>query len=351
MFFGSDNTAPAAPEIMDALIAANHGYPASYGNDPLMDAVRDKIRTIFEAPEAAVYLVPTGTAANALALATICPPWATIYCHTNAHINEDECGAPEFYTGGAKLTLLGGADARIDPTELAQVLKHAATLGVHNVQRGALSISSVTEVGAVYTLDHLQALTALARQYDIPVHLDGARFANAMLALGCSPAEMSWKAGIDVLSLGGTKNGLIGAEAVIFFDPAKAYAFELRRKRAGHLFSKHRYLSAQMDAYLTDDLWLRLAGQANAQGQALARGLLALDGFKLLHPSDANMIFAAWPRRGHRALQAADARYNPWPFNHAPDGPDDEQLSARLVTSWSTTDADVAQFIAVLAGA
>lgn len=351
MIFSSDNAAPAAPEVMQAMMRANEGHATSYGNDTIMDGVRDRLRAIFEAPEAAVYLVPTGTAANALALASICPPWATIYCATHAHIAEDECAAPEFYTGGAKLSLVAGPDARMDVDTLARTLKYAAPAGVHNVQRGAVSMSTVTEMGAVYTLEHMRAISDLAHAHDLPVHLDGARFANALVALGCTPAEMSWKAGVDVLSFGGTKNGLMGVEAVIFFDPKYAWEFELRRKRGGHLFSKHRYLSAQMQAYLADDLWLKLARQANDAGQALARALAPCAGFSLLHPNDANMIFAQWPRAGHDALAAAGAKYYQWPHDAEPKGPTDELISARLVASWCTTEAEIARFASILASA
>ncbi len=351
MIFSSDNAAPAAPEVMQAMLAANEGHAASYGGDEIMTRVSARIRKIFEAPEAAVYLVPTGTSANALALATICPPWATIYCATHAHIAEDECAAPEFYTGGAKLSLIAGDDARMDVEALAGALKYAAPAGVHNVQRGAVSMSTVTEMGAVYSLEHMRAIADLAHKHDLPVHLDGARFANALVALGCTPAEMSWKAGVDVLSFGGTKNGLMGVEAVVFFDPKHAWEFELRRKRGGHLFSKHRYLSAQMEAYLAEDLWLKLAARANEATQRLATGLAACEGFSLLHPAEANMIFATWPRRAHDALAAAGAKYYQWPHDAEATGPADELISARLVTSWHTTDAEIARFTSVFASA
>ncbi|MEX0969089.1 MAG: beta-eliminating lyase-related protein [Paracoccaceae bacterium] len=351
MIFSSDNSAPAVPEVMQAMLTANEGHVASYGADEIMARVTARIREIFEAPDAAVYLVPTGTAANALALATICPPWATIYCATHAHIAEDECAAPEFYTGGAKLSLIGGDDARMDVEALAKALKYAAPAGVHNVQRGAVSMSTVTEMGAVYSLAHMRAIADLTKAHDLPVHLDGARFANALVALGCTPAEMSWKAGVDVLSFGGTKNGLMGVEAVVFFNPKHAWEFELRRKRGGHLFSKHRYLSAQMEAYLADGLWLKLAARANASAQALATGLAACEGFMLLHPVKANMIFATWPRRAHDALAAAGAKYYQWPHNAAQSGPADEPISARLVTSWCTTPEEIEQFVGIAANA
>jgi threonine aldolase len=350
MWFTSDNAGPAAPEIMQALLRANEGYAPSYGADPIMARVTDRIRTLFEAPEAAVHLVATGTAANALALACLCPPWATIYCHRHSHVEEDECGAPEFYTGGAKLTLLDGAHARIDPGALAAALAEAAHAGVHNVQKGALSITNATENGAVYAPAEVRELAALAREHGVPVHMDGARFANAVAAAGCTPAEMTWKAGVDVLGFGGTKNGCPGVEAVVLFDPARAWEFELRRKRGGHLFSKHRYLSAQMDAYLEGDLWLALARRSNAAARRLSDGIAQVPGARLVHPTEASAVFAAWPRDGHRRAQTAGARYYLWPMSQSLEGPGDEPVAARLVCNWSTTEADVDRFLDIIAG-
>lgn len=345
MWFTSDNAGPAHPEVLQGLVAANEGYASSYGADPIMDQVKAKIRDIFEAPEAEIFLVATGTAANVLSLATICPPWGTIYCHRNSHIEEDECGGPEFFTGGSKLTLLDGADAKIDPEGLEKSLESTARAGVHNVQKGALSLTNATEAGAVYSLSEIKALTALAKTHEIPVHMDGARFTNALVHMGCSAADMTWRAGVDILSFGGTKNGLIGVEAVILFDPAKAWEFELRRKRGAHLFSKHRFLSAQMLAYLTDDLWLRSARQANQMASELARGLLQTEGAKLLHPVEANAVFAAWPRKGHKQVQEAGGHYYFWPFDQELEGPGDELLSARLVCNWATTREEIDRFV------
>lgn len=350
MFFASDNSSPVPPQVLEALTEANHGYAMPYGNDPIMDEVRTRIREVFETPEAAVYLVSTGTTANALSLACVCPPWATVFCHRNSHIEEDECGAPEFYTNGAKLTLVEGADAKMTPDTLAKEISFAARGGVHNVQRGAVSITNATEKGAVYTAAEVRALCDVARRYDLPVHMDGARFANALVTDGGTPAEMTWKAGVDVLSFGGTKNGLMGVEAVVLFDPARAWEFELRRKRGGHLFSKHRYLSAQMQAYLKDDLWLKLATRANAAAKRLSEGLLQVEGAALLHPTQANAVFASWPRAGHRRAHDAGAAYYFWPMDQSLEGPGEEALSARLVCSWSTTDEDVDTFLSTLKG-
>lgn len=342
MFFASDNTSGAPEQVMQALLAANEGFSPSYGADVLMNRVRDRIRDVFEAPNAAVYLVATGTAANSLAIASYVHPWSAIFCHRVAHIEEDECNAPEFYAGGAKLTLLEGADGIIDAQGLADRLA-GASKAVHHAQPGILSLTNLTERGARYSVAQITELARIAKSHGLPVHLDGARFANAVVAEGCSPADMSWRAGVDVLSFGGTKNGLLGVEAVIMFDPAHAQEFEFRRKRGGHLFSKHRFLSAQMDAYLTDGLWLDLAARANDMAAQLEQGLIEA-GAKLVHPRGGNLLFAEFPRAAHKALRAAGAVYYDWPGDHG-DGPDDQMLQSRLVTSWSTTDAHVQTFL------
>ncbi|MBC2834873.1 threonine aldolase family protein [Paragemmobacter straminiformis] len=344
MFFASDNTSGAPAEVMNALLRANEGYDRSYGNDRIMADVTARIRDLFEAPEAAVYLVPTGTAANALAIATLTPPWGAVFCHRHAHIAEDECGAPEFYASGAKLVLVEGAHGRMTPETLAAALATTGASGVHGVQRGMLSLTNVTEAGTLYTPAEIAALTALAKAHGLPCHLDGARFANAIVATKSSPAEMTWRAGIDVLSFGGTKNGLLGVEAVVFFDPAKAWEFELRRKRGGHLFSKHRFLSAQMQAYLADNLWLRLAVHANDMAARLWQGIAALPHAALTHPSQANIVFANWEAGGHDRLQAAGAIY--YDLRPTPEG----RETARMVTSWNTTTDHVDDFVTALRG-
>jgi threonine aldolase len=339
MFFASDNTSGAPPEVMQALLRANEGFARSYGGDDIMARVTAQVRALFDAPEASVHLVATGTAANALALAALTDPWGAVFCHRHAHIAEDECGAPEFYTNGAKLVLIDGAHGRITPDALTEALATTGASGVHGVQRGCLSLTNVTEAGTVYTPAEIAALTAIATSHGLPCHLDGARFANALVATGASPADMTWRAGIDVLSFGGTKNGLLGVEAVVLFDPAKSWELELRRKRGGHLFSKHRFLSVQMEAYLTDGLWMRLAAQANAMGQRLAQGIAGLNHAALTHPSQANMIFANWEPGGHARLQAAGAVY--YDLRPLPDG----RETARMVASWNTTEDHVDHFL------
>jgi len=349
MFFASDNAGPVHPKVIEALAAANQGYASPYGADPIMDTVQARIRALFEAPEAAVYLVATGTAANALALATLCEPWETVFCTAPAHVHVDECNAPEFFTGGAKLTLVEGADAKMTPAALRAAIEIEEKRGVHGPQRGPVSLTNVTELGTVYSVAELAALTAVAKEYGLSSYLDGARLANALAASGTSPAEMTWKAGIDVVSFGGTKNGLMGVEAVVLFDPAKAWEFELRRKRAAHLFSKHRYLSAQMLAYLDGDLWRALAGAANTANARLADGLRATGQAHYAHAPDANMSFVAFPRAAHERLHAAGAAYYIWEGELQGDDPA-EMLTARLVCDWSASDAATDRFVELVRG-
>ncbi len=339
MFFASDNGAPAIPEALAALVEANAGGALGYGNDPWTRRAQEAVRAVLEAPEATVHFVTTGTAANSLALASLTPPWGAVFCHEDAHVQMDECGAPEFFTGGAKLIGLPGDAGRIAPDTLRAAL--AGDSGVHSVQPACLTLTTVTEAGTLYTLAQIAELAGIAHEAGLKVHLDGARLANALAATGASPADMTWRAGVDALSFGGTKNGLMGVEAVVIFDPAKGRELELRRKRAGHLASKMRYLSAQVPPWLEGGRWLDLAAHANAMAARLAEGLAAR-GARFLHPVEANMIFAAWPAGTHARLKAAGAVYYDW----APPGPGEE--AARLVASWATTAAEVDAFLAAL---
>ena len=346
MFFASDNTGPAPEQVLTAIANANVGYKSGYGADDINAKAIEMIRTVFEAPEAAVYLVPTGTAANSLALATLANPWDTIFSTPVAHIHVDECNAPEFFSGGAKLTLVGSTD-KMTPADLTAAIEAEGDRGVHGPQRGPISLTQITEDGRVYSLDELRALTDIAKSYGLSVHMDGARFANAIVALGCTPAEMTWKAGIDAVSFGGTKNGLLGVEAVILFNPAKAMEFELRRKRGGHLFSKHRYLSAQMVAYLTDGLWLDLATRANAAAAKLAAGLNAHPKAQFLYQPDGNLMFVSLPRSVHQRAFAAGAKYYAW--GDVETGDRDEMVKARFVCDWSNDPALIDKFLDIIA--
>lgn len=348
MIFTSDNAFGVAPEILDALARANGGGVASYGADDITADLQGKFAEIFE-HEVAVYPVATGTAANSLALATLTPPYGAIFCHDVAHVNVDECGAPEMFTGGAKLIGIGGAGGKINPDELTARLKSFRAGDVHQVQPSALTITQSNEAGGVYSLDELRRLVEVAHTFKLAVHMDGARFANALVSLNCSPADMTWKLGVDVLSFGATKNGAMAAEAVVFFDPKAAKDFEFRRKRAGHLFSKMRFLSAQLDAYLTDDLWLRNARHANAMAKRLVEGLKLIDGVVIEGEADANEIFPRLPVDVFKRLMKSEAKFHPWP------NPDDAAgghalQTIRLVTSFATTQKDVDDFVALVRG-
>ena len=336
MNFSSDNVTGAAPEILAALARANAGAVPSYGADPLTARVEERLAELFER-EVAAFPVTTGTAANALALATLTPPWGAVYAHVESHVEVDECGAPEFYTGGAKLVLLPGTDGKMTAAALAARLP-AGKGNVHQVQPAAVSLTQATEAGTVYTVAEIGAITDVAKRYGMAVHMDGARFANAVATLGCRPAELTWRAGVDVLSFGATKNGALAAEAVVFFDKARAEEFAFRRKRAGHLLSKMRFLSAQLDAYLADDLWLRNAVRANAMAARLARGLGDLPGARLSYPVQANEVFIELPEAMIRALQADGFRFYRW-------GGDDSRC-VRLVTAFDTAESDVEALLA-----
>ena len=335
----SDNAVGAAPEILRALEAASHGTAMPYGNDDLTRRVEARLGEVFET-DATVLLVATGTAANALALSVMTPPYGAVYCHAEAHVQVDECGAPEFYSGGAKLVPIAGADGKITADDLARAVTGAGF--VHAVQPAAVSLTQASEAGTVYTPEETAAVAEVARRHGLGLHVDGARFANAVATLGCTPAEATWKAGVDALSFGATKNGALAAEAVVVFKPGLAETLGYRRKRGGHLFSKMRFLAAQWDAYLEGDLWLDLARHANAMAARLAAGLCTLPGVTLLHPVEANEIFARLPAAVIEGLLAADFAFYRW-------GPA-ENNEVRLVTAFNTDPAGVDAFLAAARG-
>lgn len=346
MWFSSDNAAGVAPEVLQAMADAAPGWAMAYGADEKTSRAAEMIRERFDAPDAAVYFVATGTAANSLSLACLAKPWSAIYCHEAAHIEEDECNGPEFYSGGAKLALIPGDHGRMSPEDLKSRIDRTAEGDVHCAQRGPLSITNATEAGTIYDPAAVAALTDVAKKAGCPVHMDGTRFAYATAALGCTPAELSWRAGVDILCLGATKNGAMAAEAVILFDPKLAWEFELRRKRAGHLFSKMRFLAAQFEAMMTDDLWLTLAAHANATATYLAEGLGKVAHAKLIHPVDANLMFVDLPRAVHQRARAEGAAYA---LIGDLDGAGDEVLTCRLVCSAQTTVEEVDAFLKVIA--
>ena len=323
---------------MAALARANDGTASSYGGDEITARITEKLSKLFE-KEVAVFPVATGTAANSLALATLTPHYGAVLCHDGAHIYEDECGAPEFFSGGAKLVPIAGAHGKLTPSAIRESLTHYQRGFVHHVQPAAISLTQATERGTTYSPDEVIAISRIANDAGLALHMDGARFANALAFLKCTPAEITWKAGVDAMSFGVTKNGALAAEAVVFFEPKKSADLEFRRKRSGHLFSKMRFLSAQIEAMLDDGLWLRLAGHANAMALRLGSGLAQLPGFVLEHPVEANEVFARLPSRAAmESITAAGGKFYPW-------GPVGERPLIRLVCSFATREAEVEAFL------
>jgi threonine aldolase len=341
MQFSSDNWAGAHPRIAAALAEHAHGFSPPYGEDELSRRVTEKFSEIFER-DVAVFFVSTGTAANSLALAALAQPGAVAFCHHEAHVREDECGAPEFFSGG-RLCGVGGPLARIAPGELDTAIGRFDA--VHSGRPSAVTITQATEAGTLYSLADIEAVSAVAQKHGLPLHMDGARFANALAALDAAPAEMTWKRGVDVLSFGGTKNGCWCAEAVLFFDPARAKDFPYLRKRGAQTFSKARFVAAQFDAYFSGGLWLETARHSNAMAAALAAALRASKNARLAWEPGANEVFAIITAEAARKAREAGASFYDWP------APPDLAATlepgeglCRLVTSFATQPADIDRF-------
>jgi threonine aldolase len=333
--FRSDNVATVAPEILRAIAAANHGPAASYGEDEYSALLKRRFSELFET-EVTVFPVSTGTAANALSLASCARPWGAVYCHEEAHIHTAEGGATEAFSGGAKLIALPGKDYKLEAEVLTEKLERAER-GIRNrPQPDAVSVTQASEYGTVYRLDELAAIGACARQAGIRFHMDGARFANALATLGCTPAQMTWRCGVDILSFGATKNGAMGTEAIVVFDQALAEPLSYRLRRAGQTWSKMRFAAAQLIAYVENGLFLRLASHANALASRLGSELAALPGVRLVAPVEANLVFAALPERAIQALAAAGARF----ARRRGD-------VIRLVTRFDQDPAEIDRFIAL----
>lgn len=337
MRFFSDNTASVCPEILAAIAAANHDLAVAYGDDPWTRRL-DEVLGGFFGTEVRAFALATGTAANSLALATLSPPYGAIYCHSEAHIACDECGAPGFFSGGAQLERIEGGHGKLDAGALAATLE-ALAVSVHTVQPAAVSISQATELGTAYRPAEVAALCEAAHAHGLHVHMDGARFANAVAYLGCQPADVTWRAGIDVLSFGATKNGALGAEAVVFFNRGLVRDFELRRKRSGHLLSKSRFVAAQLLAYIESGVWRRNAERANA----LARSIGEAAGARLLHPVEGNEVFVELGAAAKASLRAAGFEFYDW---GAP-----ASGAARLVATWDQDERHVEALRAALTAA
>lgn len=343
MNFASDNWAGAHKSISDNLTRHSVGFQPAYGTSSLDQSVEEKICSIFER-DASIFFVATGTAANALSVAAASNPGGVTFCHSGAHMYEDEAGAPEFYSN-ARLRPVQGREGRIDKGELENAVAHFSTDHVHFGQPSMISITQSTELGTVYSLDDIQAISKIAKNAKLPIHMDGARFANALVSLDSTPAEMSWKAGVDMLSFGGTKNGCWCAEALIVFDPVLAGQMAYHRKRAGHLFSKTRFVTAQFEAYLSNGLWLELARHSNAMTGKLAAAIRTSPDIRLLWEPQANEIFAVAKTSHFEALKSAGLLAAPWvpPVEHAHEIAKDEVLF-RLVTSFANTDDHIQAF-------
>ena len=330
--FASDNVAGACPEVLKALLNANEGDCTPYGNDQLSTDLQKKFSDIFE-KDVIVFPTTSGTAANALALSTMTPVFGNIYCHKLSHINTDECGAPEFYTGGAKLVTLNGVMGKVTSEELEDKIGGFGI--VHHTQPSSVSITQLCETGEVYQLEEIKKISEIAHKHKLNMHMDGARFANALISLNTTPAQMTWKSGIDVLSFGATKNGCLAAEAIIFFKPELVGNLPFLMKRAGHLLSKMRFISAQLDAYISNDVWLRNARHANEMGKKLSEGLISSN-IDLAYPVAANEVFVKFPREIIEYLNSEGYKMN------------EEELdgkAVRLVTAWNTTESEVDQLL------
>jgi threonine aldolase len=331
--FRSDNTHGASPEILEALVRAGTGTVTSYGSDDITARVRERCRELFET-ELEIVPVATGTGGNALAIAAVTPPWGGVFCHEDAHIHRDEMGAPEFFTDGAKLFPIAGAHGKLEAATLARVIDDIACEG-RTAAPACVSLTQASEAGTVYTVEEVRALCEVAHARGCRVHVDGARFANAVVATGASLADLTWRAGVDLLVFGATKNGALAAELIVAFDPALAEALTLRRHRAGHRMSKMRFLSAQFEAYLADDLWLRNARHANTMATRLGAGVP-----ELLMPVEANVVFARLSAAAIARLEGQGFLFYEWPLFGAG--------AVRFVCGFSTTEQEVDALLAAL---
>ena len=331
--FASDNVTPACPEVMEAINQANIGNIESYGHDKWSKVLDNKFSELFE-KDVKVFTAVTGTAANSLALSSITPSYGNIYCHKISHINVDECGAPEFFTGGAKLITIDGDDGKFNSDELKKNIRGSGV--VHNTQPASVSITQSCETGVIYKLDEILKINQVAKENGMKIHMDGARFSNAIASLKKSPAEATWKLGIDVLTFGGTKNGCMDAEAIIFFNPSDVNNFQYLQKRSGQLLSKTRFLSSQLDAYITDGLWLRNAIHANDMARKLSEKLSKINSFELTYPTESNEIFIKMPKNIQDHL-------NNEGYSAIPDDMFDG--SVRFVTAWNTNLNDIENLI------
>jgi Threonine aldolase len=344
MFFASDNWAGAHPAINERLSRESTRFASAYGTSELDRAIEARFNEVFER-EVAIFFVATGTAANSLSLASIARAGGLTFCHSEAHVIEDECGAPDFFSG-MRMVPVEGPGGKMKPENLIERISRYPQDAIHHGRAAAITMTQATEVGTVYTLSEIDEIARITRENGLPLHMDGARFANALVALGTTPAEMTWKRGVDVLSFGGTKNGCWCAEAIVFFDPSLARDFAFLRKRTAQLFSKSRFIAAQFEAYLKDDLWLDLAGHANAMADRLRAGFTALNSARLAWPTTSNEVFAILPKASAKKAEEQGARFYEWlQPRDMPETIGKDEVLIRMVTSFATTAEDIDQFL------
>lgn len=348
MYFSSDNWGGAHPRISESLNRHATGFAAAYGTSELDRRIEQKFSDIFER-DVAVFFVGTGTAANSLSLAAVNRPGGVAFCHREAHMFVDECGAPEMFTHGSRLVPVDGVGGKLNPDHLRQEIGRFPLEFIHGGRPMAVSVTQATEIGAVYTADELKTISAICRDHDLPLHMDGARFANALVHLGQSPAELTWKSGVDIMSFGATKNGCWCAEALVVFDPEKAADLTYIHKRSAHLFSKARFISAQFEAYFEDELWLELAEHTNALAQKLQAGITNSDNARLAWPAQTNEVFAILDRGHAEAIRRKGAQFHDWvPPHDMADSPGADEVLVRFVTSFALTSDNVDSFLELL---
>jgi len=343
VLFTSDNWGGVHPKVMQAITSVHDGFAPAYGNDDVSEKARSTFAEMFEC-DVAVAFVPTGSAANGISLSLLTPPYGAVVCHDHAHVMIDECGAPEFYTGGAKVLTAAGSFGKITPETFREAMAPYDPPMAHRVKPSVLSLTQATEWGTVYSIDEVASLADAAKTFGMAVHMDGARFAGAVQATGSAPADLTWRAGVDILSLGATKNGCLAAEAVVVFDRSRAEELTYRCKRAGLGTSKQRFFSAQWPAYFADDLWLQLAESSHRQCQALADSLSMTDGVELLVEPAINELFVRMDDAVATQLRDAGAQFYDWV---QPCDPYAGQ-ARRFVTSWETTDDQLSALRAAL---
>jgi threonine aldolase len=336
--FQSDNQSSVFPEIIDYLKLVNEDSSLAYGADEVTKLATNMLTDLFET-NLKVLFVSSGTAANSIALSSICPPYGGIFCSDNAHIGGDECGAPEFFSGGAKLLPVPTVDALIREKNLVNTINNYGLHGIHEILPSAISLTQASELGTIYTPDDIHKITNTAKKYNLKTHMDGARFSNACASLNCKPSELTWKNGIDILSLGTTKNGTISCEAIIVFNQEIIDDIERRQKRSGHLWSKNRFMAGQIIKWIEDDKWLKAAKKANLHAQNIMNSLKKINNVTIEYNVDINMVFACIPLKIQALLKENNVMFNPW---------NGKNNLTRFVTSWDTKNSELSLFKSII---